>query len=195
MSEKLEIKVYKTMSQDRLTAEFISEGSCLETGSLSAASAASAAALLLRAAGLSDKPNDTVSYLSRNAEIIRNYMVHLIDEDVRCRAPLKRALREGGQAEFDACLQPAQAINAEIINMMKQLLELAASILPFCPESAKHYVREASELAFACVKISADYILDLIKPCTDDTFVYVTNRENEIFLEECRKLYEGIING
>ena len=132
-----------------------------------------------------------LSSVSRNgtfaAEILRKYMVHLIDEDVHSRRPLRRAMNEGGEREIEAARQPAIAICGEIINMMNQSLELARELTGFCPKAAMHYVGESAELALATVKAARMFIVDLSDYCSDDTYRFVIRRENEITLEQCEK--------
>ena len=72
--------------------------------------AAEAAAFLQRAASLlsAKEPGDErLEYLVRNCGILREYMVRLIDEDVKCRGPLRRALKEGDERTIEAARQPA----------------------------------------------------------------------------------------
>ena len=148
------------------------------------------AALLCRASRIAAEAlpdNERADYLARNTETLRKYMVHLIDEDVKARGPLRRALNEGGEREIEAARQPAIAICGEIINMMNQSLELAKELTGFCPKAAMHYVGESAELALAALKAARMYIVDLSDYCSDDTYRFVIRRENEITLEQCEK--------
>ena len=78
-----------------------------------------------------------MDYILRNGEILRSYMVHLIDEDVKSRGPLNRALKEGEPRAIEAARQPASAIPAEIVNMMGKLLPLAKSFHTITPDSPR----------------------------------------------------------
>ena len=127
MAEKIIIDIYKNKNPDELTKLLADKESRLEAGSAAAMTAASAAALFSRAAAFTAQQvkNDArLDYIVRNAEIIRNYMVYLIDEDVKSRNPLRKALKEGNEREIEAARQPAVCIAGEIINMMGQCLEL-----------------------------------------------------------------------
>ena len=133
-----------------------------------------------------------MDYIVRNGEILRKYMVRLIDEDVKARGPLKRALREGGAYEIEASRQPAVAICGEIINMMHQALELAQELSSVCPKSALHHLGESAELAMAAIRSARLYILDMAEKSTDETYRFVVRRENEITLEQCTALASAV---
>ena len=120
-------------------------------------------------------------------------MVHLIDEDVKCRGPLKRAMMEGEARNIEAARQPAVSICGEIMNMMGKLLELARELCPLCPKEARHYLAESAELAMAAARTARCYIVDMAAYSTDETYRFVTRRENELLLEQFAPLAEEII--
>ena len=190
MAEGIKIEIFKQKNADELTKALSDPDSRMETGGAAAVTAALSASLLERAAAITKKAlpgNERVDYILRNAEILRGYMVHLIDEDVNCRGPLRRALREGGEQEIEAARQPAAAIPAEIINMMGQLLELAEELCALCPKDAMHYLGACAELAMAAIRSARLFILDMSDKCTDETYRFVVRRENEITLTACEK--------
>lgn len=116
---KFTIDIYKTKTIDEIT-RLISDPACkAEEGSFSAISASMAASLLSRAAAIisSCVSNDRIKYIAKNSEILRSYMIHLIDEDVKSRGPLRKAIKDGGQYEREACLRPACAINSELLSI------------------------------------------------------------------------------
>ena len=85
MGEGLKIEIFRKKDADEFTLSLADSESRMETGSGAAMAAALSAAFLHRAAAFSKTVHpdiDRVEYLLRNTEIIRNYMVHLIDEDV-----------------------------------------------------------------------------------------------------------------
>ena len=136
MAETIKIEIYRQKNAEDFTAVLADPDSRLETGSGAAATAAVASAFLCRAAGLTARTageNERVAYIARNAEILRKYMVHLIDEDVHSRGPLRRAMNEGGAQEIEAARQPAVSIAREIVNMMGQLIDLAGELAAICP--------------------------------------------------------------
>ena len=189
MAEKLVIEIYRNKNSEELTKLIADPGSRLETGSGAALTAAVAAAYLCRAAAVSagEKPGERADYILRNAEILRGYMVHLIDEDVKSRGPLNRALKEGGEREIEAARQPAVSISGEIVNMMGKCLEL-------CPPAALHYVRESAETAMAAARTAVHYILDMSAKCSDETYRFVIHRENEITLGRYQPIYAEIVS-
>lgn len=189
MAEKILVEVFKKKSVDELSQALADPDSRLETGSGSAAVAAVAAALVCRAAAITAKTvkdNDRLEYICRNAEILRTYMVHLIDEDVKSRAPLNRAIKENDPQAIEAARQPATAIPAEIVNMMGKLLELSKELCPLCPGEAAHYLRESTELALAAAGSARDFILNMASYCSDEIYRFVTRRENEMLMEQLK---------
>ena len=188
MADGIKIEVFRMKNADELTKALTDPKSRLETGSAAAMTAALSAALLKRAAALTlrERPDhERTAYIDRNAEILRGYMVHLIDEDVKARNPLRRALQEGDERNIEAARQPAVAIPGEVINMMSQALELSRELCPLCPTEALHYLGESAELAMAAIRTARLYILDMSDRCTDETYCYVVRRENEITLQAC----------
>ena len=187
MAEKILVEVYKKKTMEELSQALADPDSRLETGSGSAITASLAAALLCRAAAITARKqegNESLDYILRNGEILRSYMVHLIDEDVKSRGPLNRALKEGEPRAIEAARQPASAIPAEIVNMMGKLLELSQELCPLCPKEAAHYLAESTELALAAAASARDFILDMASYCSDETYRFVTRRENELLMEQ-----------
>lgn len=196
MAEKITIEVFKKKPMEELSRALADPDGKLETGSGAAAVASVAAALLCRAAAATGKTvsgNERLDYIVRNGEILRSYMVHLIDEDVKCRGPLKRAMMEGDARTIEAARQPAVSISAEILNMMGKLLELAQELCPLCPKEARHYLAESAELAMAAARTARSYIVDMAAYSSDETYRFVTHRENELLLAQFAPMAEEII--
>ena len=196
MAEGIKIEIFKLKNADELTKSLTDPESRLDTGSGAAMTAALAMSLLERAAAVTVKAlpeNERVDYIFRNAEILRTYMVHLIDEDVKSRGPLRRALKEGDERKIEATRQPAVAIPGEVINMMGQALELAKELTALCPKDALHYLGESAELSMAAIRAARMYILDMSDKCSDDTYRYIVRRENEITLKACEECAAEVI--
>lgn len=195
MAEKLIIDIYKNKNPEELTKLLAEKDSRLEAGSAAAMTAASAAALFARAAAFTAEEikNDArLDYIIRNSEIIRSYMVYLIDEDVKSRYPLRKALKEGTAQEIEAARQPAVCIAGEIINMMGQCLELMHELSAICPREALHYLGEAANLAMGAIRSCRVYILNMADKCSDETYRFVTRRENELSMEKFGKFFDAI---
>ena len=196
MAEGIKIEIFKLKNADELTKSLADPESRLETGSGAAMTAALAMSLLERAAAVTVKAlpeNERVDYIFRNAEILRTYIVHLIDEDVKSRGPLRKALKEGDERKIEATRQPAVAIPGEVINMMGQALELAKELTALCPNDVLHYLGESAELSMAAIRASRMYILDMSDKCSDDTYRYIVRRENEITLKACEECAAEVI--
>ncbi len=76
--------------------------------------------------------------------------------------------------------------------MMKYLLGFCDELTVFFADDIPHYVFEAASLAYASVETASAYIDSVTRLNDDETYIFVTNRETEIFLEECGKLKEKI---
>lgn len=196
MAEKLVIDIFKIKPVDKFS-ELLSGGeSKLEAVSAAALTASEACALAHRAALIAAHDvvgNERLDYIERNLEIVRAYMIHLIDEDIKSRGPINRARKEGTAREIEACIQPATCIAAEVINMMSQCLALMDELADMCPADGMHYLGEAAELALSALRSCRLYILNMIKGSTDDTYLYVTRKENRVALDEALAVYTSVI--
>ena len=47
-----------------------------------------------------------------------------------------------------------------------------------------HYLRESTELALSAAGSARDFILDMASYCSDETYRFVTRRENELLMEQ-----------
>ena len=196
MADKIVIEIYKTKTPDELTKLLADPESRLETGSGVALSASVAAAMLCRAAALAKAAgaqDERTEYIARNAEIIRGYMVHMIDEDVKCRGPLRRAEKEGKAQEIEAAMRPAVAICEEIVNMMGKCLDMMLELSDLCPPDARHYLASGAAFAVGAAKAAAHYILNMAQKSTEETYRFVTRRENEITLSQYEAVYAEIM--
>ena len=193
---KITIDIFKTKSAEDFTAALSDPEGKLEVGSPCAYTASFAMALLSRAAKLSAAAGvqgERIDYIIRNSESIRKYMIHLIDEDLKCRAPLKRALREGDARAIEACRHSAVSICAEIVNMLSQMLELAKELLGMCPDEAKQYIAESAHLSLAAIQAARVFIVATSDKCVDDTYRFVIRRENEITISAAQETAAEII--
>lgn len=197
MAEKIMVDIFRKKSLDELSQALAQPESRLESGSAAAAVAAVAASLFCRAAQLATgepEQGGRMEYILRNCEILRKYMLHLVDEDVKCRGPLNRALREGEPRAIEAARQPAVAISGEILNMMGKLLELGLELKPLCPKAAVHYLAEGAELAISAGRSARLYIMDMSGYCSDETYRYVSRRENELLLEQFEPMARELVS-
>lgn len=195
MAEKITIEVFKEKKAEDFTASLSSPDCRANAGSAAAYTAAMACALAGRAAKICAAANgesERLSYIVRNCEILRGYMVNLIDEDVKSKRPHARALKKGDEREIEATIQTASCIDAEIVNMMKPCLEFLDELCALCPAEDRHFIREAAELAMSATRVAQSVIFSYADKSSDETYRFVTRRENEIFLSERKALYESI---
>lgn len=196
MAESIKIEVFRKKLPDELTKSLSEPDSRTDVGSGAALTAASAGAYFLRAAALTagaKGSTERLDYMLRNGEILRGYMIQLIDEDVKCRGPLRKARKDGDERTVEAAMQPAAAIANEIVNMMHQLLELLDELAGICAEEGKHFAASSADLAMGAICACQRYLLDLAAHSSDETYRYIVRRENQITLDDCRVRYDSIL--
>ena len=196
MAESIKIEVFRKKLPDELTKSLSEPDSRTDVGSGAALTAASASAYFLRAAALTagaKGSTERLDYMLRNGEILRGYMIQLIDEDVKCRGPLRKARKDGDERTVEAAMQPAAAIANEIVNMMHQLLELLDELAGICAEEGKHFAASSADLAMGAICACQRYLLDLAAHSSDETYRYIVRRENQITLDDCRVRYDSIL--
>ena len=198
MPDKLKIEILKNDTVDTRTSRISTPEARPEAGSAAAASASFASALLERAAKEiarnveSGEQSEKLDWYVRNAEILRDYMVRLIDEDVKCRGPLRRVLKEGDDRRIEAARQTATSICLEIVNMMGKALEMADELLAFADRNAKFHLVECADLAYGASLAAGRYILYLSGMSCDDTYRYVMRRENELTMTAQKEIYDRL---
>lgn len=196
MAESIKIEIFRKKEAEDFSLALADPASRAQTGSGTAMTAAVASALLQRAARLTKEElseNERVEYILRNSEILRKYMVNLIDEDVKARGPYRRAIKEGDPRKIEAASQSAGAVCSEIVCMMEKALELGEELAPLCPGDARHFIAESADLALAAIRASMRYCVYWGDQSTEDTRRYVIRRENELQWEEIRALYQRVI--
>ena len=196
MAEKIIIDIWKKKDAEEFTKALADTESRLETVSAAAYTAACASALIKRAAELAKRvrgENERLEYISRNAEILRAYMVHLIDEDVKSRAPLRKAVQEGIEVNIEAGRESAACIPSEIIGMMQKLLELARELCDHCDGDMLSYIAESVCLAKAAAESCRVYVLNLAGKSSDETYRFVAKRENEMASDEMTELFNEVM--
>ena len=196
MAEGIKIQIYRNETADSLTKKLADPSENADIGSAAAASAALAASMLARAAlqirearGVDEK----LDWYVRNTEILRSYMVKLIDEDVKCRGPLRRALKEGDDRRIEAARQAAVSICLEIVNMMGQCIDLALEMMAKAEGDAKAELAAGADLAYGASLAAGRYILQMSRLSTDDTYRYVIKRENELTMQAQKEAYDRVI--
>lgn len=184
----INIRVYANDSLDEFSKAF-QEDDKLDTGSINAAAAAFAAALFARCAKASPS-SERQEYLVRNAEILRTYFLHLVDDDLKARSGYRKELKNGDADKIEAAVHPACTINEEIINMLHQMLTLGLELKEMIPESHRHYLKEMAEISLGIIRSCMLWLLNITSQCSDETYKFVVKRENEITLSQVMELYE-----
>lgn len=191
------IQIYRRKSVDEFAALLADPAERPDTGSAAAASGALAAALLCRAVRMgetADLEAEKQAWFLRNTEILRTYLIKLIDEDVRCRGPLRRALKEDDPHAVEAARQVSVSICLEIVNMMGKCLEIAAEYAAFLKENAdaRFYLLQSADLAYGASLAAGRFILMTAGKSEDDTYRYVIRRENELTMQQQTTLLDRL---
>ena len=195
--KKLTIQIYRNKSADELTSLIADPGERPDAGSAAAASGALAAALLCRAVRLEETEGldpEKQDWYVRNSEILRTYLLKLIDEDVKCRGPLRRALKEGDEHALEAARQVSVSICLEIVNMMGKCLEMAVDYAGCLKPGAdaRFYLMQCADLAYGASLAAGGFIRMTAAKSTDETWRYVMNRENELTVQPQTALLERL---
>ena len=195
MEEKLVIEIYRKKDPEELTKLLSEPESKLDLGSAAALTAADACAMGLRAAKLTAAEvsgNERLDYILRNLEKLREYMVYLIDEDVKCRSLLRRAEKKGDEREIEAARRPACCICEEIINQMGNILDLLNELADLGKQGSM-YISAAVHMSMAAMQSAMAFVLDMSAKSSDDNYVFVTRRENEITLEKTSAVAQAVL--
>lgn len=197
MADKIAIEIYRKKDAEGFTAALADPESRMKLGSGAAMTAAVAAADLERAAAVlakEDAENERLAYILRNAGILRDYMVRLIDEDVKAHGPLRRALKENEPRAIEAARQTAIAICSEIAAMMGKELDFIEELAAAENAEAACYLAGAVDTAMAAVRSAMRYKEFFASQSSDDTYRYIISRENELTLasyeEICARIAE-----
>ena len=196
MAEGIKIQIYRNETADNLTKKLADPAENADIGSAAAACGALAASMLARAAVQireAGGKDEKLDWYVRNTEILRSYMVKLIDEDVKCRGPLRRALKEGDERSIEAARQAAVSICLEIVNMMGKCLDLALEMIGLADGAAKAELATGADLAYGASLSAGRYILYMGGLSPDETYRYVIKRENELTMQAQKETYERVI--
>ena len=76
---------------------------------------------------------------------------------------------------------------------MGQCLELLKELKASAQGETLTFVKAAAELALSAIRASMHFCIDMSLECGDETYRYVTRRENELTLAQCMAVYEEIL--
>ena len=195
MAEKIAIEIYRKKDAEDFTAALADPESRMKLGSGAAMTAAVASADLERAAAIlakEDVENQRLAYVLRNAGILRDYMVRLIDEDVKAHGPLRRAMKEQEPRAIEAARQTAIAICSEVAAMMGKALEFIEELAGTKNAEAACYLAGAMDSAMGAVRSAMRYKEYFASLSSDETYRYIISRENELTLSSYEELCRNI---
>lgn len=184
--KKYIIEIFRKKDPDELTAALADPGGKLDVGSAAALSAADACAMALRAARVVEEErgsSERLAYILRNLDKLRSYFVYLIDEDVKGRSIMRRAVKDGDPQKIEAARQPASAISDEIICQMINVMDLIEELSDSLSPKSAVCLGSAVELAMSSIYSARLFVLSIARESSDETYSYVVRRENEIRLD------------
>ena len=194
MAEKIVIEIYRKKNPDELTAALADPEGKLNIASGAAYIAAEACAMGLRAARLAKGDEERLDYLRRNLEKLRSYMVYLIDEDLKGRSIMDRACKEGDHQKIDAAIHSICAIPDEVINQMCNVIDLLSEISEIDTASCAPYLGSAAHAAMAALQSARLFVVNATRSSDDETYTFITRRENEIRLGEYEPKLQKILD-
>ncbi|MCR5663985.1 MAG: cyclodeaminase/cyclohydrolase family protein [Oscillospiraceae bacterium] len=195
--EKFKIEIYRKKDPDELTGILAETDGRLEVGSAAALTGAEACAFALKAArqardaGMS---GERIEFMLRNFEKQREYLVYLIDEDVKAGKIMKRAVKEGEAQKIEAARGPACAISDEVINQMTHILELLEELGGTAPAACAVSLGCAAELCLAAIRCARLFVVGVSRESSDDTYRFIVRRENEIRMQELLPKAEALLS-
>lgn len=193
--KKFVIEIFRKKDPEELTALFSDPEGRLDVGSAAALTGAEACAMALRGAKLAAAKrgeDERTAYLLRNLEKLRAYLVYLIDEDVKGRNIMRRALKEGDPQKIEAARQPACAISDEVICQMIHVVDMLEELCAFAPAECAVYLGSALELALSAIRCARLFVVSVSNAGSDETMAFVVRRENEIRMEELQPKMQKI---
>ena len=193
MADKIVIEIFRKKEPEELTAAFADPESKTDIASSAALTAANACAMGLRAARLARGDEERLDYLRRNLDKLRSYMVYLIDEDLKGRSIMKRAQKDGAPEKVEAALHSLCAISDEIINQMCNVLDLLLELSEMDLSESAPYLGSAVHDAMAALQSARLFVLKAVSVSIEDTYRYITRRENEIRLAEYEPKAKAIL--
>jgi len=194
--KKFIIEIFRKKDPEELTSALADPDGKLDIGSAAALCGAEACAMALRGARIAAKEHggeERMEYLLRNFDKLRSYMVYLIDEDVKGRNIMKRAIKEGDPQKIEAAREPAAAISDEVICQMINLVDLIEELSVFAPKESAIYLGSSVEFALSSIRSARLFAVHLARGSSDDTYSFIVRRENEIRMEALLPKTEKIL--
>lgn len=198
MAEKINVGAIKQFAFSGKTVkdfsiELASVDSKLATGSVAAALGGMAAASLLRA--VRKTASEELQKSADELELLRKYLIFLIDEEVKAKEPLESRLKDGvaDEAEIEGGYRTACVILSEQLYTLVKLIDIAETVADkLCPcaaveaAAAMYYVRTA----FEGIRLQlAYYSTKMIEP----VFARTTKREPEIVIGDNSTRLDALI--
>lgn len=193
--EDLKIETYADKSVRAYNELIAKNDSMFGLGSAAAETAASAAALALRAVRLSGSDAPEAAHAEKELETLRTYFLHLLDEENKAKKPLDKRLAEPDpeDSELEAAYRTACCIIDEVFYMSIRTVETLNAVSDvICPCAARFAAAAVhfAKCAMETVRIQkAVYSTGMNEP----VFARTTRREPEMAIENNAELFNGLI--
>lgn len=199
MAEKIDISELKQISFNNksvkaYTAAMADPESKLGLGSAAAEAAAQAAALALKAVKKTASEDADLKKAEDGFAKLREYFVHLIDEENKAKLPLEKRLVTGApENEIEAGYLTACMIVNEVLYSTTDLIGLLDSVADkLCPCTA-HLCAGAmyfAKTAMECARLLLAFYSTKMK---DEVGAHTTRREPEIAMEGISEKYNALL--
>ena len=166
-----------------------------EAGTVAALAAALAPALGSLAAALSSvDPEGEHKALVQEFDEMRKYMLRLVDDMPRSRAPLMKRLEENATGlEIESAARVACTIPNEIVYLMCRCMELLDQLVPLVRAEDKATIQAAAYLCLAVINMMRGQIAQYASYMEDASFRYVVKREAELNVQEHEAVIERLM--
>ena len=190
----LKVEFFADKTVKNFTLSVADPASKFGLGNMAAEAAANAAALALRAVRKTASEDEAMKKAEGDIETLRNYFVHLLDEENKARLPLEKRLDSGAPAhEIEGGYRTACIIVDEVLYSAIRLVEtlngIADKVCPCTAELCSASVYFA-KVAMECTRLQlAVYSTKM----NEEVYARTTRREPEIAIEGISELANGLI--
>lgn len=192
--EDLKIETYADKSVKVYNELIAKPDSLFDLGSAAAETAASAAAMALKAVRLSASGTPEAAHAGKELETLRTYFLHLLDEENKARKPLdKRLAANSDDNELEAAYRTACCIIDEVFYMSIRTVETLNAVADeICP-CAAHFASAAVHFARCAMDTVRIQKAVYSTKMNEEVFARTTRREPEIAIESSSELFNGLI--
>lgn len=166
-----------------------------QAGSVGAVVAALAAAMGSLAVQVLRSDDEALKQTAEELRQMTEYMVTLIDEELRSREPYDKRRNDptATRNDLDIALRVASDIPNEVVYIMCRCIELMKEVVDKGDELTACSALAAVHLSVAAIRCMQAELLSYAKEMDDDVFGYTIVREAELNLANHQELIDGLV--